>query len=154
MESEEWRPVVGWAGFYEVSDLGNVRTVAHVIERKNGRLYTVRSWSLRPHRFGHDRKHLAVSLARVGVIATRAVHQLVAEAFLGPRPAGQEVRHLDGNGLDNRRGNLAWGTRAENMQDSIRHGTHPGLKANRDRRERARTAAHDTEEKELFPSRN
>lgn len=52
-----------------------------------------------------------------------AVHQLVAEAFLSPRPSPQhEIRHLNGNRTDNRVDNLAWGTAKENAADRERHG--------------------------------
>lgn len=52
------------------------------------------------------------------------VHQIVADAFIGPRPADAEVRHLDGNPLNNRPENLAYGTHAENEADKKLHGTH------------------------------
>ena len=51
------------------------------------------------------------------------IHTLMAETFVGPRPLGQGVRHLDGNPVNNSPENLAWGTQAENMQDKIMHGT-------------------------------
>lgn len=50
------------------------------------------------------------------------VHQLVALTFLGPRPKGQEVRHLDGDPLNNAVTNLAYGTRSENILDVMRIG--------------------------------
>jgi hypothetical protein len=50
------------------------------------------------------------------------VHRLVAEAFLGPCPPGFEARHLDGNTANNNVRNLTWGTRAENVADTDRHG--------------------------------
>lgn len=59
----------------------------------------------------------------------RYIHDLVTLAFLGPRPEGMEVRHLDGNASsaalwdadgDQR---LAYGTSAENKADTLRHGT-------------------------------
>lgn len=50
-------------------------------------------------------------------------HVMVCTAFHGPRPAGQEVRHLNGNRQDNRADNLVWGTRAQNMEDARAHGT-------------------------------
>lgn len=52
------------------------------------------------------------------------VHQLVAEVFIGPTPTGMEVRHLNGIYADNRLSNLAYGTRAQNVADSIAHGTY------------------------------
>ena len=46
--------------------------------------------------------------------ASISVHRLVLLAFGGPQPAGCEVRHLNRDKLDNRIGNLAWGTKTEN----------------------------------------
>ena len=57
----------------------------------------------------------------------RRAHQLILEAFVGPRPHGYETRHLDGNPLNNQLTNLKYGTQSENQHDSIRHGTHAGL---------------------------
>ncbi len=51
------------------------------------------------------------------------IHKLVLEAFVGPRPAGMECRHLDGDRTNNRVSNLQWDTRQENMADRKRHGT-------------------------------
>lgn len=62
----------------------------------------------------------------VGVYGkTRLVHCLVALAFLGPRPSGMDVRHLNGCKADNRSANLAYGTRKENEEDKARHGKKP-----------------------------
>ena len=49
------------------------------------------------------------------------IHQLVLEAFVGPKPEGTECRHLDGNPLNNHVDNLEWGTHNQNMQDIRRH---------------------------------
>jgi hypothetical protein len=55
------------------------------------------------------------------------VHVLVAEAFLPPRPTpAHEVRHWDGDRMNNAATNLRWGTRSDNVQDALRHGTHQG----------------------------
>ena len=52
------------------------------------------------------------------------VHKLVTELFIGPCPEGQEVRHLNGKRDDCRLTNLTYGTRSENHQDKVPHGTH------------------------------
>ena len=84
-----------------------------------------RVWSRRGHgrflkpcdtRFGHR-------MVMLGRGNNRLVHRLVMEAFVGPRPDGFEVRHLNGNGADNRLANLAYGTRTENIRDALAHGT-------------------------------
>lgn len=68
--------------------------------------------------------YLAANLRQAGRPVRRYVHHLVAEAFLGPRPPGLEVRHLNGDMLDNRLANLTYGTSAENKVDTVRHGRH------------------------------
>lgn len=66
--------------------------------------------------------HLLVDLYRDNVRSKQYVHQLVAAAFIGPCPEGQEVRHWDGDPSNNAASNLLYGTHAENMQDMVRHG--------------------------------
>lgn len=105
-----WLPVVGFDGAYEVSDLGQVRSV------KTGRL-------LKPARI-NSLGHLQVKLYRDGKQHGRLVHRLVLEAFKGPCPPGMEARHVQTNDTsDNRLGNLAWGTYTENELDKRAHGT-------------------------------
>jgi hypothetical protein len=109
--SEQWRPVSGWVG-YEVSDLGQVRS------SRRGRVQVLRG--------GVDpRGYRNVTLFR-GARSTKRqvwVHALVIEAFVGPRPEGMQVRHLNGDPTDNRLSNLAYGSPAENVADSFAHGT-------------------------------
>jgi hypothetical protein len=121
---EEWRAVLGYEGVYEVSDLGRVRSVAHVIVRANGARQSIAARLLATRGVGSRRAYLGVHLSHMGVKSDRGVHTLVAEAFIGPRPDGREVRHINGDGRDNRAENLAWGTHSENELDKVRHGTH------------------------------
>jgi hypothetical protein len=59
----------------------------------------------------------------LGKGASRKVHRLVLEAFVGPCPPGMECCHNDGNPLNNRLDNLRWDTRRSNQLDRNRHGT-------------------------------
>jgi hypothetical protein len=104
---ERWLPVPGYDGRYYVSDRGEVRS--HV--RKATRLLAQTSRSQAGYR--------GVSL---GIRNPRYVHVLVLEAFVGPRPHGAVVRHLNGDNQDNRLENLAWGTALENARDRVNHG--------------------------------
>jgi DNA-binding transcriptional regulator YiaG len=115
----EWKPVVDWEGLYDVSNDGQVRT----LPRSNN---LSRSTKIRVLRPGLDTStgYRKVVLSHGSVKRTRPVHVLVAEAFLGPRPDGLLVRHLNGNPLDNRASNLAWGTWSENELDAVRDGVH------------------------------
>lgn len=56
------------------------------------------------------------------------VHQLILEAFVGPKPLGLECRHLDGDPLNNRLDNLLWGTHQENIADATKEGRMGGFK--------------------------
>lgn len=55
---------------------------------------------------------------------TTPIAPLVAKTFIGPRPEGHQVRHLDCNKVNNWVGNLAYGTPKENIADSIALGVH------------------------------
>ena len=58
---------------------------------------------------------------RAGVVRERR-HVLVCETYHGARPKGMVVRHLDGDPSNDRPSNLAWGTIADNYQDTVLHG--------------------------------
>jgi hypothetical protein len=109
--AEEWRPIPGFPG-YEVSNMGRV------LSHRRGRPRVLRQSP-------DGRRYQKVVLYREDLRATRPVHVLVALAFIGPRPAGLQIRHLDGNSDNNRPWNLKYGTPTENMQDRFRHGTNP-----------------------------
>lgn len=116
-EPERWLPVPGHEGLYDVSDLGRVRSF-HA-----GRGKGKRGGLLRPAPTGVY-AHLCVVLCQGGEAKTRLVHQLVLEAFVGPRPEGLEALHGPGGALDNRLRNLSWDTRQKNQgRDRVRDGT-------------------------------
>lgn len=113
MTGEEWRPVVGYEGLYEVSDQGRVRSLPR---------HGTRGQILKP--YVGNRGYPTVNPARDGENRTLPIHRIVAEAFLGPRPEGLVVRHLNGKHNDPRLANLAYGTPRQNQIDSVMHGTH------------------------------
>lgn len=94
----------------------------------DGRVWSDRVWRGRKGRWMKGKVtpggYHAVTLYRDGAQTTKTVHSLVAEAFIGPRPDGLEVRHLNGDPLDNRAENLTYGTHGENERDKVTHGTH------------------------------
>ena len=122
MSVESWKPVLGWEGYYEVSDLGNVKTVARTAMRKNGSPIPVKERVLSQAADKQGRK--IVCLKRGGSAKMRRVHTLVAEAFIEEVPEGKVVCHLDGNASNNKLSNLRVDTQSSNIYDSIEHGTH------------------------------
>ena len=105
---EVWRPVVGAEGRYEVSSLGRVRSLLRKVPQV-----------LKPTVGTHG--YMTLYIYADGKRRLRSVHQLVAEAFIGPRPDGVDVRHLNGVKSDCRAVNLAFGSRSQNMLDAVEH---------------------------------
>lgn len=115
--SETWRPIPGFEGSYEVSDLGRVRSLDRTSTQMGrwGFLVHVRrrGQTLRPGIASHG--YSTVSLSG----ASYCLHELVLHAFKGPRPFPEAVcRHLDGCKQHNVPANLVWGTRVENRKDA------------------------------------
>lgn len=126
MSEIEWRSVVGYEGYYEVSSTGLVRSLDRMVGGVNqtARLRPGRLLSQALHS-GRRRDRYLVVLTKDGKPQTRLVHHLVAEAFIGPRPApSMDCCHNDGNPQNNHVSNLRWDTKSSNVFDSIRHGTH------------------------------
>lgn len=99
---EEWRPVIGYEGLYEVSSYGRVRSVDRYVKTCYGsyRLHKgkVLSPGIRPDGY------LVVSLQ----YKMFRVHRIVAEAFL-PNPDNlPQVNHKDEDKSNNRVDNLEW----------------------------------------------
>jgi hypothetical protein len=111
---EEWKPVVGYEGLYEVSNLGRVFSLpkewigSKGCKRKhNGKLLSV-SYS--------NKGYARVLLCHKGTNKTREIHQLVAEAFLGHTPCRYKlvVDHIDNNKSNNNVENLQLISQREN----------------------------------------
>lgn len=128
--AEQWRPIAGFPA-YEVSDLGRVRSLDRTVKvtRAGGDCtYFLRGKVLKPTPGSHG--YLQVTLCLDAVKSQRCVHALVAEAFIGPRPAGLNVLHRDGDQLNCVPSNLYYGDQVDNLGDAKRHGTTPAGERN------------------------
>jgi predicted XRE-type DNA-binding protein len=104
---EIWKPVPGFEGLYEVSDLGRARSL---------RTGKVLKPALRGHYWGYTFKV-------AGKCTWKRTHGLVASAFMPPRKPKEVVRHFDGDRGNNTLSNLVYGSQKDNAEDSARHGT-------------------------------
>lgn len=117
--TEEWRPVPGAEGWYSVSNLGRVRsepTTGWRPGKQRGRVL----------RLSRDSKgYLMFKLCLPGM-PPRSVkaHRVVAQAFLGPAPAGLQVNHKNGDKADNRVENLEYVSCRENIRHCWDTGLH------------------------------
>jgi hypothetical protein len=113
---EQWLPVPGYEGLYEVSSYGRVR--------RSSKSRMAPAGYLLKGRFTWD-GYLEYGLCKQQRYWWVKAHRIVALAFLGPRPfPNAHVAHFDGNKTNNHVSNLRWATPAENEADKKRHGRH------------------------------
>lgn len=98
MSDEEWRDAVGFEGVYEISSLGNVR---------NKKRKTIVKC------FPNNKGYIFARLSVSGKYKNKAVHRMVAEAFLNISPE-HPVNHMDGNKKNNNIANLEQSSTREN----------------------------------------
>lgn len=104
MNEEIWRPVVGYEGFYEVSNFGRVRS-----------LYSGKNLKYVTNRCGYFRLTLVKNKVKTPIL----VHRIVAQAFI-PNPDNKPfIDHLNGNRQDNSVENLRWVYPVENSNNPI-----------------------------------
>lgn len=118
---ETWKPIPGWEDLYEVSDHGNVRSLDRVVIDRNGRSMKYKGKPLKWQNNGKG--YPVVGLWQNKQPTFRTVHSLVAEVFIGPRPALHDICHNDGNPWNPVLSNLRYDTRSANHRDKERHGT-------------------------------
>lgn len=111
MINDDWEPVVGYEGIYEVNRHGQVRSIDRVCVGRDGHRHAVVGKTLTVHR--RRRMPSAVRLRRDGNDEFVAVCEMVANAFV-PNPQGlSNVIHIDGDMHNDDASNLAWSAAAE-----------------------------------------
>lgn len=135
---EIWKDIVGYEGWYQVSNLGRVKSVSRVVPHKTkGGGVSNQVWPskiLRPTVTNHG--YQLVVLSKQGKFRYPTIHRLVATAFV-PKPFNKPtVNHKDGNKENNMADNLEWCTSSENNY----HAWETGLKS---RHHRPRETANE-----------
>jgi hypothetical protein len=111
LSQQEWRPVVGYEGLYEISNYGMLRRCD-----KLSRFYSkgrTRKWSV------GETGYMRTALCENGKVRYVSAHQTVAAAFLGPCPEGMQVDHKDGNKFNNKPENLQYASPKDNTRRHI-----------------------------------
>jgi len=109
---EVWMPVPNYEQFYQISNYGKFATI-----KKDGR--QLRKVNTKTH-------YLSVSCKDIDGTGQKSlyIHTLVAKVFIGERPDGMVIRHIDGNRYNNKVTNLCYGSHHENTMDSIKNKTY------------------------------
>ena len=112
LDGEEWRNVVGYKGYYKVSNLGRIASLARYVKRKH-RVGVDSNYTTKPHlikTFFSKKSPYERIVLYVKRPDRRLVHRIVAEAFLPNPNKYPEVDHINDNPRDNRACNLQWCT--------------------------------------------
>lgn len=109
---EIWKPIVGYEEYYEVSNLGRVRTIPRIVPTNNGGYITIGQFIKSP--MPHYKGYLQVRLKVNNCPKTFFVHRLVAEAFISNPYGYKYINHIDENKTNNIVTNLEWCTAQQN----------------------------------------
>jgi hypothetical protein len=115
-----WRDIPGWELRYQINEYGSIRSKDMVVGAKGGKTAIRKGRVLAAARKNNG--YLAVTLTDGHNRPQISVHRLVARAFIGECPLGLHVLHADGDKANNHFNNLRYGTPAENVADTNRHG--------------------------------
>ena len=111
---EEWRPVVGYEGLYEVSNMGRVKSVKRTVWNNSRGCYrTVSERIMKPK--DSIWGYLRVGLSKNGKEKWYMIHRLVATAFLENPQNLPEVNHIDEDKTNNNADNLEWCSSSYNL---------------------------------------
>jgi hypothetical protein len=117
---EEWKPVVGFEGLYEVSNLGQIRSLDRLVNHPHGTTALRKGQLLKQtvNRYGYP----CCTPSKNGKKVKLTMHRIVADAFLGANTCNLDINHIDGNKLNCAVSNLEYCTRRENIQHAIKMG--------------------------------
>lgn len=114
---EEWRDVVGYEGYYQISNTGRVRSVDRIETTKRG-WTRLRKGSIRKPRI-NIMGYLNVALSKENIKKNCLLHRIIAQAFI-PNPENKpQIDHINTIRNDNRIENLRWVTPRENARNPI-----------------------------------
>lgn len=122
---EEWRPVVGFEQYYEVSSYARVRSKDRVISIRGKKPYLLKGILMRLPI--SSKGYYRVSLEVGNVKRKFNVHRLLMTAFV-PNPQNLPyINHIDGNKLNNSLDNLEWCSPSYNAKHAFAHGLRKGF---------------------------
>jgi hypothetical protein len=117
---ELWKDVINLEGYYQVSNLGRVKSLPRKVVRGRCGLYQIREQILNPS-INSDGYYTGIFRVNKKSINYK-VHKLVADSFIGVKGKGFEVNHINGIKTDNRLVNLEVITKSENIKHAFRLG--------------------------------
>ena len=119
---EIWKDIEDFEGYYQISNLGNVKSLQRLAKNKDGHRI-VKERILRQTKAGAG--YLTVMLSKKQIAQRKIIHRLIALYFI-PNPQNKPcINHIDGNKLNNCINNLEWCTYLENNIHAYKNGLIP-----------------------------
>lgn len=120
LNEERWLDIDGYEGYYQVSNLGRVKTTyrSYIDKYCHGKCRVEKILSQSLSRSGY----MVVNLSKSGKTKHLYVHRVVAIAFINNDLNKPQVNHIDGCKTNNTLTNLEWSTRSENISHAYENG--------------------------------
>lgn len=117
---EIWKDIPGYEGLYQASTKGRIRSLDREVSTYDINTHgltkrIIPGKILSPGKTGDYRNYYLVALYKNGKKQNFRVHYLVMLTFVGPRPDGMDINHIDENGLNNELSNLEYVSRSYNI---------------------------------------
>ena len=115
-----WKDIEGYEGYYQVSNLGNIRSCDRVVLNHWGNGQHRKGKLMSPSRSPNG--YSIITLQKEGRVKYQTVHRTVATVFIHNPENKPEINHIDGNKDNNTIENLEWVTTAENKKHALETG--------------------------------
>ena len=117
---EVWKDIIGYEGLYQVSNLGNVKSLDRIVNKPNGVSYMRKGKICKQSK--SNLGYMTIGFTVNNNKVNKYVHRLVAEAFITNVNDYPQVNHIDCDKTNNKINNLEWCTNSENHIHASKNG--------------------------------
>jgi hypothetical protein len=112
---EIWKDIIGYEGYYQISNTGRVKALARKINIHNNNIRIARERILKPIGRGANGEYIGYNLSKNRKNIKFSAHRLVAQHFIANPNNHPVVSHIDNNPTNNHVSNLQWVTQSTNI---------------------------------------